>query len=147
MANILVTFAANALLMLSPIAYELRNSDPNAPKHGMNFAVGGSGVFNPYGMLNLRGQIDQFESLTSTVYPKAFLQYSVVLLGIHGNDYGAYLAKGNPVSVSLTDKPYHYLSISLWLKLSYPSSSESRWRILSRYIEKYLYQWGAVFCL
>lgn len=86
--------------MLSPIAYEQRLSDPNAPKHGMNFAVGGSGVFNPYGMLNLGGQIDQFENLIDTVYPKAFLQYSVVLVGIHGNDYGAYIAKGNPVSVS-----------------------------------------------
>jgi hypothetical protein len=93
-------FAANALQMLSPIAYEQRLSDPNAPKHGMNFAVGGSGVFNPYGMLNLGGQIDQFENLIDTVYPKAFLQYSVVLVGIHGNDYGAYIAKGNPVSVS-----------------------------------------------
>ncbi|KAG0614686.1 hypothetical protein M758_6G196000 [Ceratodon purpureus] len=89
---------ANALQMLSPIAYELRFSDPNAPKHGMNFAVGGSGVFNPYGMLNLGGQIDQLESLIDIVYPKAFLQYSVVLVGVHGNDYGAYLAKGNPVS-------------------------------------------------
>lgn len=99
--DIVVIFAANALLMISPIAYEQRDSDPSAPKYGMNFAVGGSGVFNPYGMLNLRGQINQFESLTSTVYPKAFLQYSVVLVGVHGNDYGAFLAK-NPVSVSLS---------------------------------------------
>lgn len=102
-SNLLVIYiAANAMQMQSPIAYEKRNSDPNAPKHGMNFAVGGSGVFNPYGMLNLRGQINQFESLAKTVYPKAFLQYSAVLVGIHGNDYGAYLRKGNPVSVSFS---------------------------------------------
>lgn len=101
--NLLVIYiAANAMQMQSPIAYEERNSDPNAPKHGMNFAVGGSGVFNPYGMLNLRGQINQFESFAKTVYPKEFLQYSVVLVGIHGNDYAAYLRKGNPISVSFS---------------------------------------------
>ena len=111
--------------MMSPIAYELRFSDPNAPKHGMNFAVGGSGVFNPYGMLNLGGQIDQLESLIDIVYPKAFLQYSVVLVGIHGNDYGAYLAKGNPVSVSFNRHTQSSQGLSL------PLLCISRWRILS----------------
>lgn len=89
---------ASALQMLSPIAYERRLSDPNAPKHGMNFAVGGAGVFSSYGILNLGGQVDQFQSLLNTIYPTAFLENSVVLVGIHGNDYGAYLVKGNPIS-------------------------------------------------
>ena len=86
--------------MPSPIAYELRFTDPNAPKHGMNVAVGGAGAFSPYGMLSLRGQVDELERLVDVVYPKVSLQQSVVLVGIHGNDYGAYIAKGKPVSVS-----------------------------------------------
>lgn len=53
--NILVIFVVNVLLMLFFIVYELRNSDLNVFKYGMNFVVGGLGVFNFYGMLNLCG--------------------------------------------------------------------------------------------
>ncbi|KAG0589085.1 hypothetical protein M758_2G243400 [Ceratodon purpureus] len=86
---------ASALQMPSPVPYEHRLSESGASKRGMNFAVGGSGVFSPFGMLSLRGQVDQFEAQK---YSRDFLQSSVVLLGIHGNDYGAYIAKGNPLS-------------------------------------------------
>lgn len=87
-------FAASALQMPSPVPYEHRQSQAGA---SINFAVGGSGVFNPFGMLSLRGQIDQFESLK---YSHEFLQSSVALVGFHGNDYGAFLASGSPLSVS-----------------------------------------------
>ena len=100
-ANIILAMnhdAASALQMPSPVPYEHRLSESGASKRGMNFAVGGSGVFSPFGMLSLRGQVDQFEAQK---YSRDFLQSSVVLLGIHGNDYGAYIAKGNPLSVSL----------------------------------------------
>lgn len=87
--------------MPSPIPYEQRLEDPSAPKYGMNFAIGGAGCLNPYGMLSLSGQVDQMEFLTQNLYPKEFIALSVVLVGISGNDYGAYLAGGNPVSVSV----------------------------------------------
>lgn len=87
-------FAASALQMPSPVPYEHRQSQAG---ESLNFAVGGSGVFNPFGMLSLRGQIDQFESLN---YSHEFLQSSVALVGFHGNDYGAFLASGSPLSVS-----------------------------------------------
>lgn len=86
--------------MPSPVPYEHRLIEAvGASKLGMNFAVGGSGVFSPFGMLSLHGQVDQFQAQQ---YTADFLQSAVVLLGIHGNDYGAFVASGNPLSVSFS---------------------------------------------
>ena len=97
-------FAASVMQMPSPVPYEHRLSDLGASKNGMNFAVGGSGVFSPFGVLSLSGQIDQFQAQN---YTRDFLQSSVVLLGMHGNDYGAYIAKGNPLAVSSSTMHAH----------------------------------------
>ncbi|KAI3473342.1 hypothetical protein Pfo_030633 [Paulownia fortunei] len=69
-------------------------------RNGMNFAYGGSGVFNTYSNLlpNISTQIDFFEKLINdSLYTKWDLQSSVVLVCLAGNDYGAYVAKGGTV--------------------------------------------------
>lgn len=70
----------------------------------MNFAYGGSGVFNTFGDLlpNMSTQIDFFEKLINdSVYTKWDLQSSAVLVSLAGNDYAAYLANGGSFQVIL----------------------------------------------
>lgn len=70
--------------------------------YGMNFAYGGSGVFNTYNLLpNMSTQIDFFEKLMNndSVYTKWDLQSSLVLVALAGNDYGAYLANNGTAQV------------------------------------------------
>ncbi|KAI4348987.1 hypothetical protein L6164_009647 [Bauhinia variegata] len=77
----------------SPVPYQLRESKPEHVKYGMNFAFGGTGVFNtssPYP--NLTVQIDFFRQLIKIkVYPETDLNGSVALVSVAGNDYSYYL--------------------------------------------------------
>ncbi|KAL0338609.1 UNVERIFIED_CONTAM: GDSL esterase/lipase [Sesamum angustifolium] len=69
-------------------------------RNGMNFAYGGSGVFNTLGDLlpNVTTQIDFFEKLINdSLYTKRDLQSSVVLVCLAGNDYAAYVLRDGSV--------------------------------------------------
>lgn len=60
--------------------------------HGVNFAYGGSGVFNTFnGLPNLTAQINQLEQLVvGGVYSFQDLESSLVLVSVAGNDYIGY---------------------------------------------------------
>lgn len=99
-----MTQTATFLGLKSPVAYKWRNLRKQKWNYGMNFAYGGSGVFNTFGDLlpNISTQIDFFEKLINdSVYTKWDLQSSAVLVSLAGNDYAAYLANGGSFQVIL----------------------------------------------
>ncbi|KAF4367953.1 hypothetical protein F8388_002564 [Cannabis sativa] len=66
-------------------------------KYGMNFAFGGTGVFDTMEKEpNMSTQINFFEDVLreNDFYSKQDLNSSLALVSIAGNDYGAYLSKG-----------------------------------------------------
>ncbi|GLJ25813.1 hypothetical protein SUGI_0494340 [Cryptomeria japonica] len=85
-----------------PIAYELlRSHDCKATakkiRKGVNFAVGGSGIFQAYGFITVAQQVKQFKKLIagSHGFDSRKLSRSVVLISVAGNDYGTFLSSRN----------------------------------------------------
>lgn len=75
----------------------------------MNFAYGGSGVFNTLGDLlpNMTTQMDFYQRLVNdSIYTKQDLHSSVVLICLSGNDYAFYLATGGNAQVYISPKPF-----------------------------------------
>ena len=65
-------------------------------EYGMNFAYGGTGVFDTLvAAPNMTKQIDLFEQLVQEkIYTTDDLKFSTALVSVSGNDYGIYLARG-----------------------------------------------------
>ncbi|KAK2403957.1 GDSL esterase/lipase [Trifolium repens] len=82
---------ASFLKIESPAPYSLRNS--LELKYGMNFAYGGTGVFDTLtDGPNMTTQIDTFEKLIEqNVYTKTDIESSIPLISTAGNDYIKYL--------------------------------------------------------
>ncbi|KAI9122153.1 hypothetical protein K1719_006842 [Acacia pycnantha] len=97
--RILTDFLAKSLGVRSPVPYRMRNWIPQYVKYGMNFAYGGTGVFDtsaPYP--NMTVQIDFFQRIIrEKVYTYADLRNSVALVSVAGNDYSFYLATNGSV--------------------------------------------------
>ncbi|MCL7038553.1 hypothetical protein MKW94_006296, partial [Papaver nudicaule] len=77
----------------SPLPFKLRKyGKPNIPQ-GMNFAHGGTGVFDTLVQEpNMTTQIDTFQKLlVDGWYTKHDLSSSMALLSVAGNDYGTFL--------------------------------------------------------
>ncbi|XP_057835420.2 GDSL esterase/lipase At3g09930 isoform X2 [Cryptomeria japonica] len=94
----------------APIPYELLKSHEckaNAEKirQGVNFAVGGSGIFRDYGFTTVPQQVKQFKKLIggSQGFDSHKLSQSVVLMSVVGNDYGAFLNINNGSIKGLVD--------------------------------------------
>uniref|UniRef100_A0A6N2M168 Uncharacterized protein n=1 Tax=Salix viminalis TaxID=40686 RepID=A0A6N2M168_SALVM len=89
------TFPASFLGIESPTPYQLRNTSKNT-QQGLNFALGGSGVFPSWKNDTLTVQIDQFEQLLKeNVYShQCDLEYcsSVALVSSGSNDFSFYAA-------------------------------------------------------
>lgn len=69
----------------------------------MNFAYGGTGVFNTLvDQPNMTAQINFFQQLVQeNVYTRNNLSSSsIVLVSLSGNDYGTYFAKNSSLKVS-----------------------------------------------
>ncbi|XP_022862678.1 GDSL esterase/lipase At5g03610-like isoform X2 [Olea europaea var. sylvestris] len=116
--RILTDYLATFLGLKSPVAYKWRNLRKQKWNYGMNFAYGGSGVFNTFGDLlpNISTQIDFFEKLINdSVYTKWDLQSSAVLVSLAGNDYAAYLANGGSFQglTSFMSKVIDQLAVNL----------------------------------
>ncbi|KAK6147169.1 hypothetical protein DH2020_018081 [Rehmannia glutinosa] len=95
--RVLTDYLAKFLGLKSPLAYTWMKLGGKKLRNGLNFAYGGSGVFNTYGSLlpNMSTQIDFFDKLINeSIYTKWDLQSSVVLVCLAGNDYGAYISNG-----------------------------------------------------
>lgn len=74
----------------SPIPFELRKSENGSSvENGMNFAYGGTGVFNTtVNEPNMTVQINYFEQqLEQNVFTKDDLNSSIALVSLAGNDY------------------------------------------------------------
>uniref|UniRef100_A0A7N2R833 GDSL esterase/lipase n=1 Tax=Quercus lobata TaxID=97700 RepID=A0A7N2R833_QUELO len=84
--------AAKFIGLKSPIPYRLREYGVNDLKYGMNFAFGGTGVFNTLvSDPNMTTQIDFFQELIKTnAFNATDVESSVALVTLSGNDYGAY---------------------------------------------------------
>jgi hypothetical protein len=81
--------AAKFLGLRSPIPYRLRKFGIPLLRYGMNFAYGGTGVFQTlYWGPNMTTQIDFFHRLiTDNVFTIRDLHSSVALVTLSGNDY------------------------------------------------------------
>ncbi|XP_073044295.1 GDSL esterase/lipase At5g03610-like [Primulina eburnea] len=100
--RVLTDYFAKFLGLKTPVAYRwMKFVGKNKLRNGMNFAYGGSGVFNTYGdaLPNMTTQIDFLDELiNASVYTNWDLNYSsVALISLAGNDYAAYLAKGGSI--------------------------------------------------
>ncbi|KAK3445573.1 hypothetical protein EUGRSUZ_A01521 [Eucalyptus grandis] len=93
--RVLTDFLAAHFGLRSPIPYRWREVGSKYVEHGMNFAYGGTGVFNTlFPQPNMTVQIDLFQQLIAeSVYTALDLQSSLALVTNSGNDYSAYLAK------------------------------------------------------
>ena len=84
--------AAKFMGVKSPIPYRWRKLGVKYLKYGMNFAHGGTGVFNTFvADPNMTTQIDFFQELIKTnVFNASNIESSVALVTLAGNDYSAY---------------------------------------------------------
>ena len=97
--------AAKYLGLKSPITYNLWNTN-TVPKHdlkyGMNFAYGGTGVFEVSSIgPNVTTQINSLIKLIQeNVYTPSDITKSIAYVSVAGNDYNYYLETGGAVSVN-----------------------------------------------
>nr|AKH04262.1 putative ester hydrolase [Taxus baccata] len=89
-------FWGDILGLPCPVSYELlKNHDCEADAEritqGVNFAVGGSGIFRAYGFTTIPEQVKQFKKLiaASSGFDSHKLSRSVALISAAGNDYVA----------------------------------------------------------
>ncbi|XP_022767124.1 GDSL esterase/lipase At5g03610 isoform X2 [Durio zibethinus] len=90
-----ITFPAGYLGIKTPIPYRWRKELAGRLKYGLNFAYGGTGVFDTtVAEPNMTTQIDFLEQLLNdSVYTKRGLKTSVALVSLAGNDYSTYIAR------------------------------------------------------
>ncbi|KAF7148600.1 hypothetical protein RHSIM_Rhsim03G0077600 [Rhododendron simsii] len=95
---VLTEFLAKYLGLKSPVPYAMRKNTPKLARYGMNFAYGGTGVFNTSvaaGEPNMTAQIDFFQNLLKELAcKKSELESSLALVTVSGNDYTTYIADG-----------------------------------------------------
>ncbi|KAK7267963.1 hypothetical protein RIF29_20644 [Crotalaria pallida] len=98
--RVFTDYISKFLRLKSPIPYKLRKVGmPQHLKYGMNFAFGGTGVFNTSSSNpNMTIQIDFFEQLVKDkVYTASDLSNSVSYVSVAGNDYNFYLARNGSI--------------------------------------------------
>ncbi|GLJ55987.1 hypothetical protein SUGI_1201940 [Cryptomeria japonica] len=93
--RVLTDFVASYFNMSTPLPYNQRQGNPNLVRFGMNFASGGTGIFDTVpGLPNATAQIEQLQDLVKNgVYSATSLASSLVLFSISGNDYGFYVQR------------------------------------------------------
>ncbi|XP_050230237.1 GDSL esterase/lipase At5g03610-like [Mercurialis annua] len=92
--RVLTDYLARFIGVKSPLPFKWINHAANNLKYGMNFAFGGTGVFNTLVPLpNMTQQIDIFQKLMhDQVYSPMDLHSSSAFVSVAGNDYSFYLA-------------------------------------------------------
>ncbi|KAH9317111.1 hypothetical protein KI387_018880, partial [Taxus chinensis] len=93
--KVLTDFIASFFNMTTPVPYNQKESFPNLVPFGMNFASGGTGIFDTVsGLPNATAQIDQLQAMVRNgVYSRSSLASSLVLVSVSGNDYGFYVRR------------------------------------------------------
>ncbi|KAF2581789.1 hypothetical protein F2Q68_00000090 [Brassica cretica] len=93
-------FLAKFVGIKSPIPYFWKNyAGKKRLQHGMNFAYGGTGVFNTQVPLpNMTTQIDFFKNILTAgdIYIPSNLISSVALVSVAGNDYSTFISQNRP---------------------------------------------------
>ena len=94
-------YAAKFWGVKSPIPYKWRKYGGKKLENGMNFAHGGTGVFNTLVMdPNMTIQIDLFQNLVNNaVFTHMDLKSSLALVTLAGNDYTSYYVRGGTLQV------------------------------------------------
>ncbi|MED6161601.1 hypothetical protein PIB30_062374 [Stylosanthes scabra] len=92
--RVLTDYIAKYLGVKTPVPYRVRKLMPKQVKYGMNFAVGGTGVFDTSTPgPNMTTQIQLFQQLIHDgIYTASDLTNSVALVSVAGNDYSHHLA-------------------------------------------------------
>ncbi|XP_010244351.1 PREDICTED: GDSL esterase/lipase At5g03610-like [Nelumbo nucifera] len=104
--RVLTDYVASFIGIKSPIPRQWMKYGPKLVKFGINFAYGGSGVFETSTPVNMTVQINSFQQLIQQgLYTKKDLYSSVALVSLAGNDYNAYAsrngtAEGLPAFIS-----------------------------------------------
>lgn len=100
--RVFTDYIASWMGIRSPIPYRWRKMGKKVEGHGMNFAYGGTGVFDTLVKApNMTTQINLFQQvLEEKLYTKRDLKSSIALVSLAGNDYAAYFA-GNGTIQSL----------------------------------------------
>lgn len=95
----------------TPVPYRYRKELGGRLKYGLNFAYGGTGVFDtPAPEPNMTTQIDFLQQLLNdSVYSKRALKTSVALVSLAGNDYSNYIATNGSTAVIITPHIYSYI--------------------------------------
>lgn len=98
--RVLTDYLASLVGLKSPIPYRWRKIGLKALRNGINFAYGGTGVFNTLVPLpNITSQIDLFEQVIEQgVYSLQDIQRSIAVVSIAGNDYITYLANNGSIN-------------------------------------------------
>ncbi|XP_057739010.1 GDSL esterase/lipase At5g03610-like [Arachis stenosperma] len=92
--RVLTDYIAKYLGVKTPVPYRFRKQMAQQLKYGMNFAVGGTGVFDTSTPgPNMTTQIQLLEQLIHDgLYTASDLTNSIALVSVAGNDYSHYLA-------------------------------------------------------
>ncbi|KAI7757165.1 hypothetical protein M8C21_025735 [Ambrosia artemisiifolia] len=90
--RVLTDYVARFMGIKSPLPYKFLRYGPGKLRYGLNFAYGGTGVFDTHNMLpNVTAQIGLLQRLIKArVYTKRDLKASLALVAVSGNDYTAY---------------------------------------------------------
>ncbi|CAN8257238.1 unnamed protein product [Cochlearia groenlandica] len=95
-------FLAKFVGIKSPIPYYWKDyAGKKRLQYGLNFAYGGTGVFNtPAPLPNMTTQIDFFHNILAAgdIYSPSDLISSVALVSVAGNDYSTFISRNNPSS-------------------------------------------------
>ncbi|KAI3823497.1 hypothetical protein L1987_04935 [Smallanthus sonchifolius] len=94
--RVLSDYVARFMGIKSPLPYKLRKYGPGKLRRGLNFAYGGTGVFDTGNLQpNMTTQIGFLQGLIKDkVYTKRDLKASLALVTVSGNDYAAYTSAG-----------------------------------------------------
>ncbi|KAJ6773131.1 PROLINE-RICH PROTEIN APG putative-RELATED [Salix koriyanagi] len=94
--RVLTDYIASFLGIQSPVPYTWRKTvEKSGLQSGMNFAFGGTGVFDTFiNAPNMSTQIDFFQQLLEEkAYTKQDLNSSIALVSLAGNDYTTYIQR------------------------------------------------------
>ncbi|KAI3517151.1 hypothetical protein L1887_16359 [Cichorium endivia] len=96
--RVLTDYIAPILGTKSPITYRgWKSGEKKSTKYGMNFAYGGTGVFNTFvNQPNMTTQIDYFQHLLQQTQDP-LNSSSIALLSVAGNDYATYFTSNHTI--------------------------------------------------
>ncbi|KAH7856020.1 hypothetical protein Vadar_031672 [Vaccinium darrowii] len=113
--RVLTDYIASFLGIPSPLPYQLRKTGKESSALGMNFAYGGTGVFNTLAKEpNMTTQIDLFQQLVEEkLYTKQDLNSSIAVVSVGGNDYATHMATNGSLQATFTESVINQLAMNI----------------------------------